>query len=167
MFEKFGGLIQDMQERQFEVVRSRGSLALQQTQRNNAKSELMEAFLDGLRQVGDEYGFEVYETAEGVIMEIKNDQVMRKVSRMKDENEKDIIGFISIEHNLKIKNLDYDAELEEELFLQEKELAEQKAKQKESEKRKKIQSDAEIRAGKARLREAKIEQLLREGKETE
>jgi hypothetical protein len=167
MFEKFGALIQEMQEREFEVVRSRGSLALQQTQRNKTKSELMEAFLDGLRQVGDEYGFEVYETAEGVIMEVKNDHVMRRVNRMRDANEEDIVGFISIEHNLKIKNLDYDAELEEELFLQEKEIAEQKAAQKEIDKRKKIQSDAEIRAGKARLREAKIEQLLREGKENE
>jgi hypothetical protein len=167
MFEKFGALIQEMQERQFEVVRSRGSLALQQTQRNTAKSELMEAFLDGLRQVGDEYGFEVYETAEGVIMEVKNDFVMNRVKRMKDQNEQDIIGFISIEHNLKIKNLDYDAELEEELFLQEKEIAEQKAQQKEVQKRAKIQSDAELRAGKARLREQKIEQLLKDGEKDE
>jgi len=167
MFEKFGALIQEMQERQFEVVRSRGSLALQQTQRNGAKSDLMKAFLDGLRQVGDEYGFEVYETAEGVIMEVRNDHVMKRVSRMRDESEQDILGFISIEHNLKIKNLDYDAELEEDLFLQEKELAEQKAKQKEQQKRAKIQSDAEIRAGKARLREAKIEALLKDDEKDE
>jgi hypothetical protein len=167
MFKKFGDLIQEMQERQFEVVRSRGSLALQQTQRNTAKAELMEAFLDGLREVGDEYGFEVYETAEGVIMEVKNDHVMKRVNRMKDENESDIIGFISIEHNLKIKNLDYDAELEEELFLQEKEIAEQKAQQKEQQKRAKIQSDAEVRAGKARLRQAKMEELLKSDEKPE
>jgi hypothetical protein len=167
MFKKFGDLIQEMQETQFEVVRSRGSLALQQTQRNEAKAKMMEAFLEGLREVGDEYGFEVYETAEGVIMEIKNDHVMKRVNRMKDENEQDIIGFISIEHNLKIKNLDYDAELEEELYLQEKEIAEQKEAQKEQQKRAKIQSDAELRAGKARLRDAKIEALLKDGKKGE
>lgn len=164
MFEKFGKLMQDLQETQFEVVRSRGSLALQQTQRNVQKAELMEAFFDGLEQVGEEYGFDVYKTAEGVILEVKNERVMRRVLTMRDkEDEADVVGYISIEHNLKIKNLDYNAELEEDLYLQEIEEARLKAEQKEKEKKTKIKFDAELRAGKARIREQKIAQLLKDG----
>lgn len=163
MFEKFGKLMEQLQDQEFEVVRSRGSLALQQTQRNQMKEELMQALHEGFQEVGEEYGFDVYFTADGIIFEVKNLAVIKRVGRMRDvEHEGDIKGFISLEHNLKIKNLDYDAELEEEAYLAELAEAEEKAKIKEAQKKDKIKRDAEIRAGKARLREQKIAALLKE-----
>lgn len=165
MFKDFGSVVQKMQEQEFEVVRSRGSLALQQTQRNKTKAELMEALYQGFQDVGAEYGFDIYMTSDGVIFEVKNNEVLRKVNRMKDQkHEQDIQGYISLEFNVKIKNLDYDAELMEEAYLAEIEEAKEKAKQKEIQKRAKIQRDAEIRAGKARIREQKILSILKEDK---
>lgn len=165
MFKNFGNKIQEMKEKDYDVARSRGALALQQTQRNLSKSELMEALYHSLVEVGDEYGFEVYNTADGVILEVENENVMKKVNRLKDKSEQDIFGYISIEFNLKIKNLDYDAQLEEELYVAEiAARAAEKAK-KEASKKRKIQDDAEARAVKQRLREAKIARLLEDRKE--
>jgi hypothetical protein len=163
MFEKLGKLIEQLQDQEFEVVRSRGSLALQQTQRNQMKEQLMQAMHEGFQELGDEYGFDVYFTAEGIIFEVKNMNVIKRVNRMRDiEHEKDIKGYISLEHNIKIKNLDYDAEVEEESYLSELAEEEQQAKIKEAQKRDKIKRDAELRAGKARMREQKIAALMKE-----
>ena len=163
MFDKLGKLIEQLQDQEFEVVRSRGSLALQQTQRNQMKEQLMQAMYEGFEELGEKFGFDVYFTAEGVIFEIKNINVIKKVNRMRDvEHEEDVKGYISLEHNLKIKNLDYDAEVEEEAYLAELAEAEEQAKIKEKAKRDKIKRDAELRAGKARMREQKIAALMKE-----
>lgn len=163
MFDKFGELLTELAEYDFDVVRSRGSLALQQTQRNDKKAELMVAFFEGMKELGEEHGFDVYQTGEGVIIELRNEGVMKKVKRMREASEKDVMGFISIEHNLKIKNLDYDAELEETLFLEELAAAEEDAKRKEEAKKAKIKQDAELRASKSRLREQRIAQIIKDG----
>lgn len=162
MFEKFGQKIQELQEYEFEVVRSRGSLALQQTQRNITKAELTEAFMEGMRELAEEYGFDVYITKEGVIMEIGNPSVLKGIKRLAEESDEDLSGYISIEHSLVIKNLDYNAELEEELYLEELALAKEAAAAREEKKKAKIKNDAETRATKARLREQRIAQLMKE-----
>jgi hypothetical protein len=163
MFKEFGDVIEKMADESFEVVRSRGSLALQQTQRNKTKAELMKALYEGFQEVGAEYGFDVYITSDGVIFEVNNENVIRKVNRMKDpQHEEDVQGFISLELNVKIKNLDYDAEIEEEAYFSAIKEAEEKAKKKEAQKREQIKRDAEMRAGRARLREQKILSLLKE-----
>ncbi|MCF7806409.1 MAG: hypothetical protein K9M13_02035 [Simkaniaceae bacterium] len=163
MFADFGDVVQKMQDEKFEVVRSRGTLALQQTQRNKMKAQLMEGLYKGFQEVGGEYGFDVYMTSDGVIFEVKNQDVLKKVNRMKDkQHEEDIQGYISLEFNVKIKNLDYDAEVEEEAYLAAIEEAKKKEAEKEIQKRQKIQRDAEMRAGRARIREQKILSLLKE-----
>jgi hypothetical protein len=163
MFDEFGKIADEVQDEDIKVVRSRGSLALQQTQRNKIKAKLMEALYKGFDEVGSEFGFDVYLTHDGIIFEVKNEKVLRRVASMKDpENEADINGYISIELNAKIKNLDYDAAVMEEAYLASIEEAKEKEKKKGEEKRKKIIRDAEIRATKARMREQKIAKLLQD-----
>ena len=160
MFKDFIELIRDIEKREIEVVRSRGALALQQTQRNALKNEIMEAFQAGLEELGDKTGIDFYETSDGIIMEIDNEYVRKRVSRMKDESDGDSEGFISIEFNCKIKNLDYDAEVEEFIFETERADKLEKEKAREKAKQAKIRRDAENRAMQARHRERKMAELL-------
>ena len=160
MFKDFIELIRDIEKREIEVVRSRGALALQQTQRNALKNEIMEAFQTGLEELGDEVGIDFYETSDGIIMEIDNEYVRKRVSRMKDESDGDSEGFISIEFNCKIKNLDYDAEVEEFIFQEERAEKLEKEKAREKAKQAKIKRDAENRAVQARARERKMAELI-------
>ena len=160
MFKDFIELIRDIEQREIEVVRSRGALALQQTQRNALKNEIMKAFQMGLEELGDKVGIDFYETSEGIIMEIDNEYVKKRVSRMKDQSDGDSEGYISIEFNCKIKNLDYDAETEEFIFQEEREERVEKEKAREKSKQAKIKRDAENRAAQARHRERKMAELL-------
>ena len=160
MFKDFIELIRDIEKREIEVVRSRGALALQQTQRNALKNEIMEAFQMGLEELGDKTGVDFYETSDGIIMEIDNEHVRKHVRRMKDESDGDSEGYISIEFNCKIKNLDYDAEVEEFIFQEEKAEKLEKEKAREKAKQAKIKRDAENRAVQARARERKMAELL-------
>ena len=165
MFKEFIELIRDIEKREIDVVRSRGALALQQTQRNALKNEIMEAFQAGLEELGDKTGIDFYETSDGIIMEIDNDHVRKRVSRMKDESDGDSEGYISIEFNCKIKNLDYDAELEEFIFKEERAEKTEKEKSREKAKQEKIRRDAEGRAAHARNRERKLAALLAKSEE--
>ena len=165
MFKDFIELIRDIEQREIEVVRSRGALALQQTQRNLLKNEIMEAFQMGLEELGDKAGVDFYETGDGIIMEIDNEHVKKRVSRMKDQSDGDSEGYISIEFNCKIKNLDYDAEVEEFIFQEERAEKAEKEKSREKAKQEKIRRDAESRAAHARNRERKLAALLAKSEE--
>lgn len=166
MFREFVELIKDVEQREIDVVRSRGALALQQTQRNALKNEIMEALRLGLDSLGEEMGVDFYETNDGIVMEINNNHVKNRVKSMKDANDGDSEGYISVEFNLKIKNLDYQADVEEMIFQAEREEREAKVKAKEEAKRRKIENDAEVRASQARLREIKLAELLARNKES-
>ena len=160
MFKEFIELIRDIEKREIDVVRSRGALALQQTQRNALKNEIMKAFQAGLDEVGEKAGLDFYETSDGIIMEIDNEHVRKRVRRMKDESDGDSEGYISIEFNCKIKNLDYDADVEQFIFQAEREEKLAKEKAREKAKREKIKRDAETRAAQARIREHKLAELI-------
>ena len=165
MFKEFIELIRDIEKREIDVVRSRGALALQQTQRNALKNEIMKAFQAGLDEVGEKAGLDFYETSDGIIMEIDNEHVRKRVRRMKDESDGDSEGYISIEFNCKIKNLDYDAHVEQLIFQAEREAKLEKEKAREKAKQEKIKRDAETRAAQALIRERKLAELLvRSGK---
>lgn len=165
MFKDFIDLIREIENEKIEVVRSRGALALQQTQRNLLKNRIMEAFQKGLDELGEKAGVDFYETNDGIIMEIDNKDVRNKVKRMRDENDGEGEGYISVEFNCKIKNLDYDAEIEERLYQEEKAIKEEKARRREKEKQEKIRQDAEMRAVRARMRERKLAELLARNQE--
>lgn len=152
--------LKELQERDFTVVVSRGTLALQQTERNKAKAEIVDAIYKDLKETLEPQGFQIYETADGPVIELLNPNVDKKVVRMAKESEEDIYtGFISIQLDAVMKNLDTNAlydEIDYRAVLAEKQRREEeKLKRQELKK----QKDAEIRAEKARRREEEIMRL--------
>ena len=152
--------MKELQEREFSVGTSRGSLALQQTQRNQAKAEILDALYADAKEALEEEGFNVYRTHYGPVVELLNPHVEKQVLRM--DKEEICSGFITIQLDAIMKNLDTNAELDEKTFLHEEEQKELRRKEREEAKRKKIQHDAEVRAEKARRREKEMARLQRE-----
>ena len=156
-------LIQKLNEikgTEYKVTTSRGSLALQQTQRNKTKEEIIDAIYQDLKEALVEAGYDVYRTEYGPVVEVLNPKVEKQVMRMDKENL--CSGFISIQFDAIMKNLDINAELDEQSYLHEKEQKRLRAIEKENLKRKKIEHDAEVRAEKARRREEELARLQRE-----
>ena len=146
--------LQELEERDLTVVSSRGSLSLQQTQRNQAKAELLDAIYADMKEALEELGYGVYVTSYGPVIEFLNEKVEEQVLKMDDEGL--CSGFISVQLDAVMKNLDTNAQLDEESFLHDKEQKELRAAEREKLKRVKTERDAEIRAEKARQREEAI-----------
>lgn len=154
--------IKELESRKFDVVISRGSLALHQTQRNQAKSEIIEALYQDLKEALSAEGYSVYSTGSGPILEILNPDTEDQI--LDSEDGKSYSGFISIQFDAIMKNLETNGAAEEAEYLAEQETKKAKLMQKEQEKILKIQRDAELRAEKTRRREEEIvrAQILRE-----
>jgi len=147
-------LLREVEEMDLTVVNSRGSLSLQQTQRNQIKAQLLDAIYADMKEILTEEGFEVYITSYGPVIEILNSKVEDQVMKMDQDGL--CSGFIPIQLDAVMKNLDVNAEFDEENFLHEKEQKELRAAERERAKQAKTQRDAEIRAEKARQREEAI-----------
>ncbi len=158
--QKFGDLLADLEDAHFDVVRNRGSLSLQQTQRNTKKAELMEAFQEFLREFAEENGLMFYMTTEGPVIAVENEEVAKKCRReAKAETEKDLPFFISLGFEFKFKNLDFNVyEQEADYYADLAEKNEKKLK-KEKSKAEKIKKDAEMYAEKERQRQERIAKL--------
>ena len=52
--------LKELEQRELKVVVSRGALALQQTQRNQAKSEIIEALYKDIKEAAEAEGYQVY-----------------------------------------------------------------------------------------------------------
>lgn len=152
--------LNELKEREFEVGTSRGSLALQQTQRNNAKAEILDAIYTDVKEALEAEGYDVYKTHYGPVIELLNPHVEKKVLRM--DKEGICSGFIAIQLDAVMKNLDTNAELDEESYLHELEQKRLRKEERERAKRIKIERDAELRAEKARKREEEMARLQRE-----
>ena len=150
--------IKELETREFDVVTSRGALAIHQTQRNKAKAELIEALHLDLKEVFEEEGYKVYQTASGPILEILNENVDEQISKSGEDSDF-YSGMISIQFDAIMKNLETDGSLEEQNFLQDLAVKREKEALREANKLKKIQKDAEARAEKARRREEEILKL--------
>ena len=153
-------VLKELQERNFDVGTSRGSLALQQTQRNKAKADILNAIYEDAKETLEEEGFTVYRTHYGPVVEILNEEVERKVLKMDDKGL--CSGFIAIQLDAVMKNLDTNAELDEQSFLHELEQKQLRKEERERAKKQKIERDAEVRAEKARKREEEMARLQRE-----
>jgi len=149
--------LQELEERDLTVVTSRGSLSLQQTQRNQAKAELLEALYADLKEQLSKEGYSVYITAYGPVIEFNNAGVEDQIDKL----DKDGLctGFISVQIDAVMKNLDTDAGLDEENFLHERAEKEARKAERELAKQAKTERDAELRAEKARRREEEIAKL--------
>ena len=172
-------VLREMEEEKFEVATSRGVLALQQTQRNDAKAKVLEAFYKDMQEELSEAGFEVYQTSYGPVIEIYNEKVENDVyqkefevwkqqgnkGKMKDfiSAKKDVLpsGRITIQSDWIMKNLDTNASIDEASYIMEKEQKALREKEKANAKRRKIERDAEIRAEKARKREEAVAKIER------
>lgn len=152
--------LKELKEREFDVGTSRGSLALQQTQRNNAKAEILHSIYQDMKEALEPEGFDVYRTDYGPVIELLNPHVEKQVLRMDKEGL--CSGFIAIQFDTVMKNLDTNAELDQESYLHELEQKLLRKEEAERKKRNKIERDAEIRAEKARRREEEIARLQRE-----
>lgn len=148
-------VLQEIEEQDFKVVSSRGSLSLQQTQRNETKARLLEALYDDMKDFLDEQGYAVYMTSYGPVVEILNSGVESQVLDL----DKTCSGFISIQLDAVMKNLDINAAVDEQDYLHLKEQKQLRAAEKEKAKRAKTLRDAEIRAEKARMREAEMARI--------
>lgn len=146
--------LRELEERDFTVVSSRGSLSLQQTQRNQAKAEILDAIYQDMLDALEEEGYSVYITGYGPVIEFMNEKVEDQVLQMDDDGL--CSGFISVQLDAVMKNLDTNGQLDEESYLHDKEQKELRAAEREKAKRVKTERDAEIRAEKARQREEAI-----------
>jgi hypothetical protein len=149
--------LKELEERDITVVTSRGSLSLQQTQRNQAKAELLEALYKDLKSELSKEGYSVYITSYGPVIEFNNSIVESQIDKLDQDDL--CSGFISVQLDAVMKNLDTDAELDEENFLHEMEEKEARKAERESAKQAKTERDAELRAEKARRREEEIIRL--------
>lgn len=149
--------LQELEEREFKVVVSRGTLALQQTERNRAKAEIIDALYKDIKEAIEPEGFQIYETSYGPVIEFLNEKVEDRVLAMSKPEEKDTYtGFTSIQIDAIMKNLDTNGALDEvdhhHVLRQKEDREEARAKMIAD----KMKRDAEMRAEKARRREAEI-----------
>lgn len=149
--------LKDIAERDLDVVSSRGSLAIQQTQRNSLKTEVLNALHQDLIEQLEKEGFGVFITPYGPVIELLNTKVEEQVIKMDDGDL--CSGFISIQLDAVMKNLDTNPEIDEQSYLHDLEQKRLRAEEKERAKRAKTQRDAEKRAEKARQREEAIARL--------
>jgi len=172
-------VLKEMEEQAFTVATSRGVLALQQTQRNDSKAKLLEAFYLDMQETLGEAGFEVYETSYGPVIEVYNEKVETDVYQKEFElwkkqgntgkmaefisKKRDVLpsGRITIQADWIMKNLDTNAGIDQATYVMEKEQKEIREQEKANKKRKKIERDAELRAEKARKREEAVAKIER------
>ena len=151
--------IRELESRDFDVVVSRGSLALHQTQRNLAKAEIVDALYKDIKEALEEEGYDIYQSAAGPIVEFLNPKVEDQIIKMGEKDRDMYTGFISIQLDAVMKNLDTNGMLEESDYILTMEEKAEKAAAREKTKQTKIRRDAELRAEKNRQREEEIARL--------
>lgn len=156
--------LKEIEKDSLKVVSSRGSLSLQQTQRNETKAKILDAIYQDAKEFLEAEGYSVYMTGYGPVVEVLNSTVEKQVLDLDKEGM--CSGFISIQLDAVMKNLDVNPAIDEQDYLHLKEQKELRAAEKERQKKQKTLRDAEIRAEKARRREeemARIEAMKRKG----
>ena len=135
-------LIDEIKTRPLSISVTAKGEQVQQTQRNKLKAELMAAILADLKQV---YQY-VSPSADGILIEIENDTVADSIQSEEGS------GAITIALDLKVKNLDTNAEQDSEAYLQG--VAEKEAKKKADAEKKaaKIARDKAARAAKTKAK---------------
>lgn len=137
-----------------------GDFSIYQTQRNQAKKELIEALNLDLAEMASEIkGAEALMTADGPTLSFEHEGVQDQLY-VKDR-EAICSGRISITFNAVFRNLSYDTELEAMQFEQEEAEKASKLAEKEKLKKAKIKRDAESRAEKARAKEEMKENIMK------
>jgi len=153
--------LKELEERELDVVVSRGVLSLHQTQRNQMKAEIIEALYEDIKEAVEPEGYGIFKTQSGPILDFLNRGVEKKIMGMLSKEELEMYtGLISIQFDAIMKNLDTNGAYEENYYLQDLELKRIKAEEKEKAKKLKIQQNAEWRAENARKREEEMAYIL-------
>ena len=131
-------LIDEIKTRPLTITTTAKGEQVQQTQRNKLKAELMAAIMADIKAV---YEY-VYPSSEGILIEIANDSVADNLTSEEGS------GAITVALDLKIKNLDSNAQQDSEAYMQD--IAEKEAKKKADAEKKaaKIARDKAARAAK-------------------
>ena len=95
-------LLNELKDRQFKItIDKNGKSKLQQTQRNGLKAEILTAIMEDIKAVYPDF---VFRTDEGIILEIANDCVADNL-----DGESLGSGAITVAIDLKVKDLDSNA----------------------------------------------------------
>ena len=98
--DNFIDQLEELKTVPFEIKMLRGAMNLNQTQRNQMRRELIESFVNFLKEIFEPKGINVYNTPDGIAFEVENQSVL---------DEKVGNGFITFLWNLTVTSLEYDA----------------------------------------------------------
>ena len=153
--------LKELEERELDVVVSRGALSLHQTQRNQLKAEIIEALYEDIKEAVEPEGYGIFKTKSGPILDFLNRGVEKRIMGMASKEELEMYtGLVSIQFDAIMKNLDTNGAHEESCYIQDLELKRIKEEEKEKAKKHKIQQNAEWRAENARKREEEMAYIL-------
>ena len=128
-------LINETKTRQFRLSQTKNGTQIHQTDRNNYKKELMQALKQDL---SDNYEY-VYESADGILLEIANDIVADGVDNA------DASGAITIAIDIKVLGLEHNAETESNYYSEEMQAKAEKKAEKLASKKSKMERDKATR----------------------
>lgn len=120
--------LQELTTTEFNITAARGNPVLEQTKKNNARTDLMDGLAKFLEEKLSPHA-NVYLVQEGIAIEIENESVAQKC---KEGN-----GMITMVLDLTVKSLDFDAFVESDLYSEEraaKELKKSKAAEEKAQK---------------------------------
>lgn len=135
-------LIDEIKTRPLSISVTAKGEQVQQTQRNKLKTELLAAIRADMKDV---YEY-VYQSEEGILIEIENQNIADKLQS--DEGS----GAITVCLDIKIKNLDCNAEMESKDFERKQQEKTEKKKAETEKKAAKIARDKEARAAKTKAK---------------
>jgi hypothetical protein len=158
MYQNLLNKLAELKERNFTVGTSKGSLAVQQTERNILKAELIQCLFKDLEEIGEAAECEVYITKDGPIIEVQNESIENQIDRLDQDGL--CSGMLSLEFDIIIKNLDYDASIMQEEYFEDLKISAEKAAKVAEETERKKMRDAEARAEKARQRQVKLNSYM-------
>lgn len=134
-------LLNEIKSRELKItIDKNGNSKIQQTQRNTIKSEILTALMLDIAQA---YEY-VYRGTDGILLEIANDSIADNLSSGTDGS-----GAITVAIDLKVKDLDNDAEHLCKVYESEQAEKLAKAEQKAKDKASKIARDTASRKAKA------------------
>ena len=128
-------LINETKTRQFRLSQTKNGTQIHQTDRNNYKKELMQALKQDL---SDNYEY-VYESADGILLEIANDIVADGVDSA------DASGAITIAIDIKVLGVEHNAETESNYYSEEMQAKAEKKAEKLASKKSKMERDKATR----------------------
>lgn len=128
-------LLDTLQDQTFRITETTRGEAIQQTERNKLKADILNAIFDDIR---DTYEY-VFRSEEGILLEIANQSIADKLQS--DEGS----GAITVCFDLKVKNLDCNAETESADYMRKLEEKRQKEAEAAKKKAEKIARDKKQR----------------------